>query len=88
MFKNIELQTKLTRLENSRGRIKPENVTESGVQVDDTVRLSFFKVLKNLTKKQTLAKTTFQAFTRKKAFDFYIDEVKRDAHKLLGKSKV
>ena len=26
----------------------------------------------------------FQTFTRKKAFDFYIDEVKRDAHKLLG----
>ena len=31
------------------------------------------------------AKTYFKAFTRKKAFDFYIDEVKRDAHKLLGK---
>ena len=31
-----------------------------------------------------MVKLYFQTFTRKKAFDFYIDEVKRDAHKLLG----
>ena len=36
-IKNIELQTKLTKLENSRGRIRPENVTDTSVQVDDTV---------------------------------------------------
>ena len=37
IIKNIELQTKLTKLENSRGRIRPENVTDTSVQVDDTV---------------------------------------------------
>merc|ERR1711937_607867 len=60
---NIELQTKLTRLENTRGRIRPENVTDTGTQVED------------------------KSFTRKKAFDFYIDEVQRDAQQLLARGR-
>merc|ERR1712136_660752 len=60
---NIELQTKLTRLENTRGRIRPENVTDTGTQVED------------------------KSFTRKKAFDFYIDEVQRDAQHLLARGR-
>jgi DNA repair exonuclease SbcCD ATPase subunit len=89
-----EITNLTSELKDERDRIhelQKENRKLRQENIELQTKLTRLENTRGRIKPENVTETSVQvddtAFTRKKAFDFYIDEVKRDAHKLLERGR-